>query len=490
MAGILFFAALASLVALAYAAFQSFAVLKEKPGNKKMQDIAYAIHEGANAFIKREYKTVFAIAFIIAIAIGLALPNGWILALGFAIGAIGSAIAGYIGIMISVRANVRVAKKAEEGLQKAFRLAFRGGSVTGFAIVGFALLSLTLFYYVFRNPDLMFGFMFGASLISLFARVGGGIYTKGADVGADLVGKVGLNLPEDDPRNPAVIADNVGDNVGDCAGMGADLYETYVVTIISAMALAFALHLGNSFIILPLAIGAIAILATLIGLFFAKVGKNNYIMGGLYKGVAATAIIAIIGFYFIIDWLTGNASLFYASAAGIAIVAVLIFMTEYYTGDKFNAVKSIAKESKAGAGVTVISGLGYGLRASFIPMVAIAGAILFSYGIVGGSLSLANFGMGVYGIAITAVAMLSVAGMILSVDAFGPITDNAGGIAEMAGLPEKVRDITDPLDAVGNTTKAITKAYAIGSAAVAALALFAAYEKNAINLMGSSFADS
>ncbi len=485
---ILLFAFLASVLALLYAAIQSFFVLREKDGNEKMQSIAKAIREGSNAFIKREYKTVFVLAFVIAVIVALVLPHGLVLALGFAIGAIGSALAGYIGMMVSVRANVKVAKKAEKGMHEAFRLAFKGGSVTGFAIVGFALVSLTLFYYAFGNPDLMFGFMFGASLISLFARVGGGIYTKGADVGADLVGKVGLNLPEDDPRNPAVIADNVGDNVGDCAGMGADLYETYVVTIISAMALAFALNLGQAFIVLPLAIGGMAAIATLIGTFFVKLSKNKtYIMGALYKGLVATTLISIIGFYFLTYYMMHSLALFYASIMGLVVMAVMVIVTEYYTGSKAKAVRKIAESSNAGAGVTIISGLGYALRSSFIPMLVIIAVILSSYYAVGGSLSLNNFGLGVYGIAITAVSMLSVAGMILSIDAFGPITDNAGGIAEMSNLPKSVRDITDPLDAVGNTTKAVTKTYAIGSAAIASLSLFAAYKANLTDMLGSLF---
>ncbi len=462
---------ISSLIALIYAGVQAYFIIREDEGTEKMKEIARAIQEGSKAFLNRQYRTVAIVAAILAIIIALALPDGWILATGFVVGAAGSAIAGYIGMHISIRANVRTANKAKEGIRKAFSLAFRGGSVTGLSVVGIALLGLSVFYFWLKNPELMVGFIFGASLISLFARVGGGIYTKGADVGADLVGKVRYGIPEDDPRNPAVIADNVGDNVGDCAGMGADLYETYVVTALSSMLLAYTLNLPYQYVVLPLIFGAIAILATLISIPFVSVKDTRWIMGGLYRGVVITTIISAIGFYLISIYVVNDIRVFYAGLIGLVIMALQVVITEYYTSYKFKPTLKISESSQSGTGITIITGLAYALQASFVPALYISAGILIAFYIFGGSIT----GMGIYGISVAATAMLSVAGIIISIDSFGPITDNAGGIAEMAGLPEDVRKITDPLDAVGNTTKAVTKGYAIGSAALAALSLFAAY---------------
>jgi len=462
---------ISSLIALIYAGVQAYFIIREDEGTEKMKEIARAIQEGSKAFLNREYRTVLIVAAIIAIIIALALPDGWILATGFVVGAAGSAVAGYIGMHISIRANVRTANKAKEGIRKAFSLAFRGGSVTGLSVVGIALLGISAFYFWLKNPELMVGFIFGASLISLFARVGGGIYTKGADVGADLVGKVRYGIPEDDPRNPAVIADNVGDNVGDCAGMGADLYETYVVTALSSMLLAYVLNLPYQYVILPLIFGAIAILATLISIPFVSVKDTRWIMGGLYRGVIITTIISAIGFYLISIYVVNDIRVFYAGLVGLVIMALQVVITEYYTSYKYKPTLKISESSQSGTGITIITGLAYALQASFVPALYISAGILIAFYIFGGSIT----GMGIYGISVAATAMLSVAGIIISVDSFGPITDNAGGIAEMAGLPEDVRKITDPLDAVGNTTKAVTKGYAIASAALASLSLFAAY---------------
>ncbi len=462
---------ISSIVALTYAGVQAFLIIREDEGTERMKEIARAIQEGSKAFLNRQYRTIAIVAAILAIIIAIALPEGLILALGFVVGAAGSAIAGYIGMHISIRANVRTANKAKEGIKKAFSLAFRGGSVTGLSVVGIALLGLSLFYFWLKNPELMVGFVFGASLVSLFARVGGGIYTKGADVGADLVGKVRYGIPEDDPRNPAVIADNVGDNVGDCAGMGADLYETYVVTALSSMLLAYTLNLSYQYIVLPLIFGAVAILSTLISIPFVSVKDTKWIMGGLYKGVVLTAIISAIGFYLISTYVVNDIRVFFAGLIGLVIMALQVVITEYYTSYNFKPTLKISESSQSGTGITIITGLAYALQASFVPALYISAGILIAFFIFGGSIA----GMGIYGISVAATAMLSVAGIIISIDSFGPITDNAGGIAEMAELPKDVRNITDPLDAVGNTTKAVTKGYAIASAALAALSLFAAY---------------
>ncbi len=490
----------AAIIGLVYAGLQSFSLLRIPVKEELPAEISKRIREGADAFMKRQYRTIFIFAIVLFAIIFIAFyfyqgfDVAWKLAVGFIVGAAGSAVAGIVGMSISVRLNVRVAILAKKGMSPALRAAFRGGSVTGLSVASLALLGLIAFYLIYKNPDLMIGYIFGASLVSLFARVGGGIFTKGADVGADLVGKVEAGIPEDDPRNPAVIADNVGDNVGDCAGMGADLFETYVVTITASMLLAFlvaktyASYNGISMIsngvVFPLVIGAIAIFATIIGTFFVKRNKDQRIMTALYKGLIATAIISIIGFYFADYFLMkGNLAIFGDTLVGIVITFVMVYVTEYYTSERYKPVANIAKASTTGAGTTIITGLGYGLQAVFIPALVIVGGILVSFAITFLSFgSIADFGL--YGIGIAATSMLSVVGMIISIDSYGPITDNAGGIAEMAGFDQKTRDeVTDPLDAVGNTTKAVTKGYAIGSAALAALTLFAAYK----TIIASSF---
>jgi K(+)-stimulated pyrophosphate-energized sodium pump len=461
-----------------------FLILKLDTGNEKMKAIAGYNQEGASAYLYRQTKTMAVFAIIIFLVIGFLLPtNGWFLASGFIVGAIFSALAGYIGMNVSVRTNVRTTNAARESLKKALSVAFRGGAVTGFSVVGLALIGVSGFYVLFTKvfditiadtPELLIGFGFGASLISLFARVGGGIYTKAADVGADLVGKIEAGIPEDDPRNPAVIADNVGDNVGDCAGMGADLFETYAVTIIAAMILASSVITGTSqqeAIELPLKLGSIAIIASIIGSYFVRLGKKQNIMGALYKGMMATGIISAIGFYIVIGYFMKDIKLFLASLVGLILTLLITIITEYYTAKNYRPVQSIAESSQTGSGTNIITGLAVGLQSTFMPVIAIVLAILASY-VLGETSQMGN---GLYGIAIAAVAMLSTAGMVIATDSYGPITDNAGGIAEMAELPEEVRKHTDALDAVGNTTKAVTKGYAISSAALAALVLFQAY---------------
>ncbi len=484
---------LSALMALAYAAVQTVLVLREDDGDERMRSISLAIREGAVAFLRREYTVVFAVAIvlagIIAVAFGLT-GDGPRLAVGFLFGAAGSALAGAVGMLVSVRANVRTAAKARGGdLPATMAYAFRGGSVTGLSVAGLALLELIGFYYAFGGNVLeMVGLLFGASLMSLFARVGGGIYTKGADVGADLVGKVEAGIPEDDPRNPAVIADNVGDNVGDCAGMAADLFETYVVTAVSAMLLAYLIvqngyvadFLGRfpNAVLYPLIICGWAIVATLIGATFVRMRPGGTIMGALYQGLAATTVVGVVGLYVLDHYLmNGNPGVFIATVAGLLVMVFIVVLTDYYTNSKYGPVLRIAKASDAGAGPTVISGLGVGLESVFVSGLVIVGAILVSFAALGwaGWWVYPNAYLGLYGIGLAAASMLAVTGMIISIDAFGPITDNAGGIAEMANLPKEARDVTDPLDAVGNTTKAVTKGYAIGSAVLAALALFAAY---------------
>lgn len=472
---LLIFPLISGIIALIYAAYLALSVLKEDEGTDKMKSIAKAIREGAKAYLNRQYKTVFTFAAVITVILALAI--NWQSALGFIVGAALSALAGYIGMNMTVQGNVRTANKAKEGLAAALSLAFKGGAVTGFSIVGLAIVGLSAFYIIFGEPSLMVGFGFGACLISLFARVGGGIYTKAADVGADLVGKVEAGIPEDDPRNPAVIADNVGDAVGDCAGMGADLFETYVVTALAAMLLGSSPSVravfGINGIILPLVIGGLAIFATIVGTFFVRLGKSGAIMNAMYKGVIVTTVISAIAFYVANFYLTnGNTGIFIASIVGLLVMAAMVALTEYFTAYRYKPVLTIAEAAKTGAGTNVIAGLAVGLRSSFPPTIVIVIGILVAYFVSGGASSPE---MGVYGISIAAAAMLSATGIIVSVDSYGPITDNAGGIAEMAGMPEEVRAVTDPLDAVGNTTKAVTKGYAIGSAALAALSLFAAY---------------
>lgn len=485
------FILVSALIGIAYAAIQSYLLLRIPVTEEKPKKISASIRQGANAFMKRQYTNVFIFAAILAVVIFFAfyasagVTEAWKITLGFLVGAIGSAVAGLIGMSISVRANVRTAIEAKKGLNPALKLAFRGGTVTGLIVASLALLGLVVFYMWFQNPTLMVGYIFGASLVSLFARVGGGIYTKGADVGADLVGKIEAGIPEDDPRNPAVIADNVGDNVGDCAGMGADLFETYVVTALSTMLLGYLIYtsasgskyLTQSGVILPLAIGGTAILATIVGSFFVKKGEKQRIMTALYKGLIVTIILSAIGFY-VVDFylMKGNLSIYFDAIIGIVIMSVIVYVTEYYTSERFLPVAKIAKSSVTGTGTNIITGLAYGLQAVFIPTLVIVGGIVISFLITYLSFS-NNAEMGLYGIAIAAASMLSATGMIISIDSYGPITDNAGGIAEMSGFDEKTRkEVTDPLDAVGNTTKAVTKGYAIGSAALAALTLFAAFK--------------
>ncbi len=481
------FVLVSALLGLIYAGVQSYILLKIKVDDPKAQAISDYIRHGSNAFMKRQYTTVFIFVIVLTFVIFgafFAYKNftyGGEIALGFFVGALGSAVAGLIGMNISVRANVRAAIRAKSGLNPALRVAIRGGSVTGLTVISLAVLGLISFYMLYDNPELMIGFIFGASIVSLFARVGGGIFTKGADVGADLVGKIEQGLPEDDERNPAVIADNVGDNVGDCAGMGADLYETFVVTALAAMLLAYLDKIGTAAIIFPLVLGAVALLSTMAGIFFVKKGPNQRIMGALYRGLIATVIISIIGFYIVTDLLLGGSTVVFIDAViGIIIMLIFVYVTEYYTSERYGPVAKIAKASTTGTGTNIITGLSYGLQAVFIPAIVIIIGIALSFGLTsyyGISSVFKGSDYGLYGISVAAAAMLSATGIIISIDSYGPITDNAGGIAEMSGFDEKTRrEVTDPLDAVGNTTKAVTKGYAIGSAVLAALTLFAAYK--------------
>jgi K(+)-stimulated pyrophosphate-energized sodium pump len=479
-------------LALAYGWFTSRQVLTANAGSARMQEISSAVQIGARAYLNRQYRTIAIVGIVVLIVLGITL--GLRVAIGYLIGAVLSASAGYIGMNVSVRANVRTAQAARSGLQAGLAIAFKAGAVTGLLVVGLGLLGVGIYYFILRatvaGDDLrpvleaMVALSFGASLISIFARLGGGIFTKGADVGADLVGKVEAGIPEDDPRNPAVIADNVGDNVGDCAGMAADLFETYAVTIVATMLLAaifFAPPLRDQMLLLPLAIGAACIFTSVVGTFFVRLGRDNDIMRALYRGLVATGILSVIAIALVVYWLFGIYSqlpmttgasitglgLWLCAIIGLAVTGFIVWITEYYTATNYRPVRSIARSSVTGHGTNVIQGLAVSMEATALPVIVICFGIIVSYLIAG-----------LFGIAIAATTMLALAGMIVALDAYGPVTDNAGGIAEMADLPREVRRTTDALDAVGNTTKAVTKGYAIGSAGLASLVLFAAYTED------------
>ena len=476
----------AGVLAVVYGIVTSISVLSADTGNEKMQEIAGAIQEGASAYLSRQYSTIAIVGLVILVISYFLL--GLEVSIGFLIGAVLSGIAGYIGMLVSVRANVRTTQAASKSLAEGLSIAFKSGAVTGMLVAGLALLAVAVYYYVLTNLwipqndriviDALVALGFGSSLISIFARLGGGIFTKGADVGGDLVGKVEAGIPEDDPRNPATIADNVGDNVGDCAGMAADLFETYAVTVVATMVLASIFFAGNeTMMIYPLSICGACVITSILGTYFVKLGKSNSIMGALYKGFIATAILSLIVLYFVTDLVVGfgtsltisgksfnGLDLYMCGVTGLAITGLIIWITEYYTGVDYRPVKSIAKSSETGHGTNVIQGLAISMESTALPALVIVFGIIITYSLAG-----------LFGIAVAVTTMLALAGMVVALDAFGPVTDNAGGIAEMSELPEEVRNTTDSLDAVGNTTKAVTKGYAIGSAGLGALVLFGAY---------------